>query len=237
MTTSSEHRIENFDLTKHNFSTKDIKPLNEVQTQAFESYFSNKNLLLHGVAGTGKTFIALYLALNDLLQGKTQKILIVRSAVTTRDQGFLPGNLTEKMQVYEAPYQDIVESLLGRGDAYEVLKKRDYIQFMSTSFIRGLTFDNTVIIVDEAQNMSLHEMSSILTRVGKRCRIIICGDSRQDDLSGNKKNKEQSGFVDTIAITHRMKNFFDVIEFGIQDIVRSGFCKDFLIAKINLKLD
>jgi phosphate starvation-inducible PhoH-like protein len=228
--------VENLNFNHNGFKLREIVPLNDVQRSAFETYFTGQNLCLAGSAGTGKTFMALFLALNDLLQNKHEKVIIVRSAVTTRDQGFLPGNLQEKMQLYEMPYGDIVEDLFKRGDAYEIFKKKGFIEFMSTSFIRGLNFDNAVIIIDEAQNLSLHEISSVLTRVGKNCRIIICGDTKQNDLLENKKNREKSGFDDMIAIAGKMKRF-SVVEFGLEHIVRSGFVREFLIAKTRLNLD
>lgn len=209
-----------------NFTLKDIEPLTQNQKLAFES---EKNLVLHGSAGTGKTFISMYLGFKEIQDGIYDKIIIIRSAVPTREMGFLPGREDEKARVYEEPYYNIVSDLFGRGDGYEYLKEKDIIDFMTTSFIRGLTMDDAVIIIDECQNMSFHELDSIITRVGNNCRVIFCGDFLQSDL----KEKEKNGVREFLKILNEMK-LFDCIEFGIDDIVRSKFVKDYLIAKHSL---
>jgi len=224
-------------ILKHNFHLSQIKPLTDNQENAFHANGSGKHLLLFGVAGTGKTFLGSYFALNDLLSGLAKKIIIIRSAVTTRDQGFLPGTLQEKMALYESPYRDIFSSLCGgRRDVYDLLKKKGYMEFMSTSFIRGVTFDDAIIIVDEIQNCTDHEINSILTRVGNNTRVILCGDYRQDDLKMTGKKSQESGMLSLIKVAYAMK-CFSCIEFSVQDIVRSGFCKDYIITRINLGLD
>lgn len=203
----------------------EIEPLTQNQVAAFES---DKHLVLHGVAGTGKTFISCYLAFDDMIKSSYNKLIIIRSAVPTRDIGFLPGNEKEKSAIYEEPYKDICVELFQRGDAYEILKTKSLVNFMTTSFIRGVTLRNAVIIVDECQNMSFHELDSIITRVGEECRIIFCGDFRQSDLSKN-------GLKDFIRIVKAMDQF-DLIDFEIKDIVRSGFVKDYITVKTNLGL-
>jgi len=203
----------------------EIEPLTQNQVAAFES---DKHLVLHGVAGTGKTFISCYLAFDDMIKSSYNKLIIIRSAVPTRDIGFLPGNEKEKSAIYEEPYKDICVELFQRGDAYEILKTKSLVNFMTTSFIRGVTLRDAVIIVDECQNMSFHELDSIITRVGEECRIIFCGDFRQADLSKN-------GLKDFIRIVKAMDQF-DLIDFEIKDIVRSGFVKDYITVKTNLGL-
>jgi phosphate starvation-inducible PhoH-like protein len=195
-------------LSSLNFYLKEIEPLTTAQVKVFDSY---KHLMLHGCAGTGKTFISLYLVL-------------VRSAVPTREMGFLPGTEDEKSKVYEAPYVNIMQELFSRGDnPYGQLKQKGVINFLTTSYIRGTTFNDSVIILDECQNMTFHELDSIITRVGKNCRIIFCGDFFQSDL-------KSSGLKDFMRIIKSM-NEFDFIEFGIEDIVRSDFVKSYLTEK------
>jgi phosphate starvation-inducible protein PhoH len=224
-------------ILKHNFNLQNIQPLTDNQDSAFHANGNGNHLLLYGVAGTGKTFLATYFAINDLLQGHARRIIIVRSAVTTRDQGFLPGTLQEKMAMYEAPYREIFAELCGgRRDVYDLLKKREYVEFMSTSFIRGITFDDAIIIVDEVQNCTDHEINSILTRVGKNTRVILCGDHRQDDLKMAGKKTQESGIKNLVQVARAMPNF-SLVEFSVQDIVRSGFVRDYIITRINLGLD
>lgn len=218
--------------TSCGLSVRPIKPKTPTQEQVFETFFEN-HLLLHGTAGTGKTFITLYLALREILEYSTyRKIVIVRSAVQTRDQGFLPGNLDEKMSYYETPYRDIVNDLCGRGDAYDILKNKGCIEFMSTSFVRGLTIDNSIIIVDEIQNMTFSEIDSVVTRVGNNAKIAFCGDFRQSDL---KKDRERSGIHDFMTIMKKMKGV-EHVEFTSIDIVRSGFVKQYILEKEELNL-
>lgn len=217
-------------LDKAGLILEEIDPLTKNQLTAFES---EKNLVLHGVAGTGKTYISLYLAFDDLYKRMYEKTIIVRSAVSTREMGFLPGSEKEKASVYEEPYKNICNELFGRGDAYEILKKSGMVHFMTTSFIRGVTLAKATIIVDECQNMSFHELDSIITRVGEGCRIIFCGDFRQTDFT--KKSREESGLSDFLRILKAMDDF-DMIDFTVTDIVRSGFVKKYIIAKEDLGL-
>jgi phosphate starvation-inducible protein PhoH and related proteins len=220
------HMVE---ILNHKFSMRTIEPITRTQEILFDSYRRGYNIGAIGSAGTGKTMCALYLALKDVLeQDKYEKVIIVRSAVQTRDQGFMPGSLTEKMSYYEAPYIDITNHLFGRGDAYQILKQKNMIEFMSSSFIRGLTFDNAIIIVDEVQSCNYHEIKSVMTRVGKDSRVIICGDTKQDDLLTSKNKKDVSGLSDFLSIAREMDSFA-IINFVVDDIVRSGFVKEFLI--------
>jgi phosphate starvation-inducible protein PhoH len=217
---------------KLNFNLKHFEPLTKNQRLSFEAYDAGKNLMLHGIAGTGKSFISMYLALKQVLteNGPFKKIVIVRSVVPTRDMGFLPGNSKEKAKVYEAPYYAICTELFGRGDSYEYLKSRGVVEFISTSFIRGITLNDTIIIVDEMANMTLHELDSVITRVGKNCRIIFSGDFRQSDFV---KQQDKSGLKDFMRIIERMKSFV-FVDFNEQDIVRSAMVKDYIIVKDRL---
>jgi phosphate starvation-inducible protein PhoH len=218
------------------FKPKRITPMTDTQEAAFDAYREGYNLMLHGTAGTGKTFIAVYLALESVLGASVHnKVFICRSVVPTRDMGFLPGNQKEKMRVYEAPYADITKKLFDRGDAYDILKTKHLVEFMSTSFIRGITLDNCILIVDEVQNMSSMELHSVMTRVGENCRVIFCGDMGQDDLTSERK-KELSGLRDFLRIIDNMKEF-SFVEFTTDDIVRSDLVKSYIIVRSQLGLD
>lgn len=219
---------------KLNFQLKKISPLTENQRRTFRAWEQGKNLLLHGFAGTGKTFLSLYLGLREVLSDDSpyHHVIIIRSAVPSRDMGFMPGNDREKMRYYEDPYVEICKELFGRGDAYEVLKEKGIIKFATTSYLRGITFNDSIVIVDECQNNNFGELNTVVTRLGDMTRMIIAGDYRQTDL--NKRNDE-SGLKNFMRIIERMKSFMD-IDFQIQDIVRSGLVREFIIAKEELNL-
>lgn len=212
---------------------RSIRPLNEAQRQMFEAYMMGSHVLANGSAGTGKSYISLFLALNDLFNPEAlqTKVIIVRSAVPSREIGHLPGDMKEKMAVYEEPYKDIVGNLMRKANAYSDLKDAGKIEFMPTSFVRGLTWDNAVVIVDEAQNMTMQEMHSVITRVGQHTKMVICGDIGQNDLVVRKS--DVSGFLEVMKIIERMKEF-DIVTFTEQDIVRSAFVKSWIIAKQSL---
>ena len=203
---------------------KHIEPKTKNQVITFDEYKNNNHCVMHGVAGTGKTFISLYLAFDEIFNAKEkQKIIRIRSVVPTRDIGFLPGNEKEKAKVYEMPYSNICNELFGRGDAYEILKTKKQFEFMTSSFLRGMTFNDATIIIDEAQNLSFHELDTIITRLGRNCRLIVAGDFRQSDL-------EKNGLLPFFSILKRMRSF-SFIEFNIGDIVRSGIVKEYLTIK------
>ena len=213
----------------------DIKPLTDNQTLAFDEYKKGKNLLLHGAAGTGKTFIMLYLALQEVLDEVSpyDKIYMVRSLVPTREIGFLPGDHEDKSYLYQIPYKNMVRYMFGMPDdnsfnmLYDNLRTQETIDFWSTSFIRGTTLDNAIVIVDEFSNLNFHELDSIITRVGENCRIHFCGDASQTDLV---KQNEKNGILDFMKILEQMESF-SMIEFDVDDIVRSGLVRSYLISK------
>ena len=219
---------------------RDIEPLTDNQKKLFESYKNGKNLVAYGAAGTGKTFITLYNALQDVLDPSTpyDKIYIVRSLVATREIGFLPGDHDDKSFLYQIPYKNMVKYMFEMpSDAdfqmlYGNLKAQNTIDFWSTSFIRGTTLDKAVIIVDEFQNLNYHELDSIMTRVGTDTKIMFCGDATQTDLI---KQNERNGIHDFMRILRVMPSL-NIIEFGVEDIVRSGLCKEYLLAKLELGL-
>ena len=209
-----------------------FQPITDNQTLTYDAYKNDKHLLLHGIAGTGKTFLSLYLALEDVLDPSTvyDDVFIVRSVVSTRDIGFLPGDEQEKVSIYEAPYRSICRELFGIKDSYDSLKQQNNVKFMSTSFIRGITINNAVIIVDECQNLNFHELDSIITRLGKNSKIIFCGDYTQSDLT---KESDKTGIINFMKILKELPEF-TTVEFGINDIVRSDFLKSYIIAKYTL---
>ena len=219
---------------------RDIDPLTQNQQKLFDAYGENKHLVAYGCAGTGKTFITLYNALKDVLDPSTpyEKVYIVRSLVATREIGFLPGDHEDKSSLYQIPYKHMVKCMFEmRTEAdfemlYGNLKTQGTIDFWSTSFIRGTTFDNAIIIVDEFQNLNFHELDSIITRVGENTKIMFCGDATQTDLV---KQNERSGIADFMRVLRIMPSV-DIIEFGVEDIVRSGLCKEYLISKLELNL-
>ena len=213
----------------------DIEPLTDNQRKLFDAYAEGKHLVAYGCAGTGKTFITLYNALREVLDERTpyEKIYLVRSLVATREIGFLPGSYEDKSDIYQIPYKNMVKYMFQMpSDAefemlYGNLKSQETIKFWSTSFLRGTTLDNSIIIVDEFQNLSGHELDSIITRVGENSKIMFCGDATQSDL---QKTNDRNGIVDFMRILRAMPSV-DIIEFGIEDICRSGLVKEYLIAK------
>ncbi len=209
-----------------------FEPLTDNQKAFFDAYKRGDYFVaLHGVAGTGKTFCALYKALEEVLDKSNpfKKIIVVRSAVQSREIGHLPGDVTEKMEIYQQPYRQICETLFGRKDAWDRLEEQGYIEFISTSFIRGMSFDDAIIIVDEMQNMTFEEIDTVMTRVGYRSKIVWCGDYRQTDL--NKKKNDVSGILKFFDIAYHM-GAFTKIEFTVDDIVRSSLVKDYILAKL-----
>ena len=197
---------------------EEIRPLTDNQGLAFKS---KKNLVLYGAAGSGKTMVSCYLALKDIADNKYESLTIVRSAVPSRDIGHLPGNILEKTQIYEEPYYAICSEIFKRGDAYEVLKKKNIVNFLSTSFLRGLTVLDSVVLIEECQNLSFQELNTIMTRIGEGCRVIFSGDFKQSDLNFN-------GLKDFFNILSNMEKDFEFIEFTSEDIVRSGLVKRYL---------
>ena len=219
----------------------DVKPLTENQEKLFDDYKKGKNIFAYGAAGTGKTFIVLYNALKEVLNERTpyEKIYIVRSLVSTREIGFLPGDHEDKSALYQIPYKNMVKYMFEMpSDAdfemlYGNLKAQSTISFWSTSFIRGTTFDNAILIIDECQNLNFHELDSIITRVGENTKIMLCGDASQSDLT---KTYERNGILDFIKIIRNMEDEFGITEFGVNDIVRSGLVKKYIATKLALNI-
>ena len=218
----------------------DVNPITENQQLFFDEWGKGKNLFAYGAAGTGKTFIALYLALQDVMNEETpyDKVYIVRSLVSTREIGFLPGTHEDKSELYQVPYKNMVRNMFQMPDQmsfdmlYDNLKNQETISFWSTSFLRGTTLDDAIVIVDESQNLNFHELDSIITRVGQDSKIVFCGDINQSDL---QRTNERNGILDFQRILEGMDEFSS-IEFGIGDIVRSGLVKSYLISKMTLNL-
>jgi predicted ribonuclease YlaK len=217
-----------------------VEPLTDNQKIMFEEYGKGQNIYAYGCAGTGKTFVALYLALRDVLSEHTpyDKVYIVRSLVATREIGFLPGTHEDKASLYQIPYKNMVKYMFEMPDdnsfemLYENLKAQETVSFWSTSFLRGTTLDNSIVLIDECQNLNFHELDSIMTRCGQDTKIMFCGDARQSDL---QKSNERTGIIDFQKILENMKEF-SMVEYNIEDIVRSGLVKSYLISKLNLGL-
>ena len=228
---AQKKEITNLDLTK-------VEPVTDNQKIVFNSYKKGENQFLYGCAGTGKTFISLYLAMQEVLRSDTpyDRVVMVRSLIPTREIGFLPGDEEDKAALYQVPYSNMVQYMFKQPNEqafsmlYDKLKTQGSFYFLSTSFLRGLTFDNSIIIVDECQNLNFHELDTIITRVGQDSKIIFCGDFMQTDLS---KVSERNGLFDFLRILEEMKEF-NCIEFNIGDIVRSGFVRNYLIQKTKL---
>jgi phosphate starvation-inducible PhoH-like protein len=215
-----------------------IKELTKVQPKtinqkiALDRYFSGHNMAMLGSAGTGKTFLAMYMALTSVLAGEHENVVLVRSAVPVREIGYLPGDEREKTEVYEQPYKPMADQLFPYSNCYDNLKNAGQLFFYTTSFIRGLTFYDSVVIVDECQSLNAHELDSILTRLGDNCRLILCGDGIQSDL----KKAERKGFYDIMRILGRVSDF-SIINFTVDDIVRSGFVRDYITCREQLGLE
>ena len=215
-----------------------IKPITDNQKQVFKTWKAGKNQFLCGCAGTGKTFISLYLAFDEVLknESKYDKVIVVRSLIPTREIGFLPGDEEDKAALYQVPYANMVQFIFKQPNEqafsilYDRLKAQGSLYFLSTSFLRGLTFDNAIIIVDECQNLNFHELDTIITRVGQDSKIVFSGDFMQTDLI---KQNEKNGLHDFTKILEEMDEF-NVTEFTIGDIVRSGFVRSYLIQKTKL---
>ena len=217
---------------------REIEPLTDNQRLLYNAYAEDKNLIAYGVAGTGKTFITLYNALQDVLDPHTpyEKIYLVRSLVSTREIGFLPGDHEDKSFLYQIPYKNMVKYMFEMPSEadfemlYGNLKAQDTISFWSTSFIRGTTFDKAIIIVDEFQNLNFHELDSIITRVGENSKIMFCGDATQSDLI---KTNERNGIIGFMEILRNMSSV-NIVEFGVEDIVRSGLVKEYILTKLEM---
>lgn len=212
---------------KPELDLKNIVPKTFAQEQFVESFQRGLNIIGVGHAGTGKNYISLWLALNEVISGRKRKIVIVRNTIQTRDMGFMPGSLAEKLEPFVQNYREMVNDLCQCGTAYDTLVAHGRIEFLSTTFIRGITIDNAVIIADEIQNLNQHEAASVLTRVGENTSVILIGDHKQSDLN---PRKEESCFNWLMRLADRMTGDFDVVRFMATDVVRSGFCKRLIIA-------
>ena len=215
-----------------------IKPVTDSQKLVFDTWKKGQNQFLFGCAGTGKTFVSLYLALSEVLRNETpyDKVIMVRSLIPTREIGFLPGDEEDKAALYQVPYSNMMQFMFEQPNeqAFESLYNRIKAQgsyyFLSTSFLRGLTFDNSIIIVDECQKLNFHELDTLITRVGQDSKIVFCGDFSQTDLT---RTNERNGLMDFLQILQEMEEF-NCVEFNIGDIVRSGFVRNYLIQKTKL---
>lgn len=209
--------------SSHTFENFKFEPMTQAQSEAAQDFDAGHNLVLSGYAGTGKTHLACAFALEGLMNKQYKKIQLFRSAVSTRDIGHLPGTEEQKLEVYEKGFRNTFNSLLNRGDGYAMLKTNGSVNFNSTSFERGVTYNNTIVIVDECQNLSRGEVYTLATRLGKSSRIIFCGDFRQCDL------RKFDGMSFLMNVAESMPDWFAVTDFSAEDIVRSPFVKEWII--------
>ena len=218
----------------------EMKGVTKNQIEVFKQYKSGKNLFLYGPAGTGKTFVILYNAIQEVLDPKINYncIYIVRSLMPTRELRFYPSDEQDKSSLYQVPYDNMLRFMFKLpaedqfGILYEELKRQDNVAFLSTSFLRGITLDNAIILVDECQNLNFHELDTIMTRVGQDSKIMFSGDFDQTDL---REDKEKAGLGQFLKIINEMKEFYSC-EFDIGDIVRSGLVRSYIIQKYNTGL-
>jgi len=212
---------------------RSIRALTHPQEEMFHSYINRYDVCAYGSAGTGKTLVALYLAFLDVLNESIayNKVIIVRSIVSTRDPGHLPGTMEEKAAPHEATYPPLFRKLFGKASTYKDMKAAGLVEFVTTSFVRGLTWDDAVVVFDEAANTTLEEFDSVMTRMGKNTRVFVLGDIKQNDLANSAR--EKSGFDKSIRIMESMDNF-SMVRFTSHDIVRSGFVKAWIQARESL---
>lgn len=215
-------------LSEYSNNMRDIKPITDSQIEAYEQWEKGRNLILSGAAGSGKTFIALYLALQELIKNRKKRLVILRSVVPTRDIGFLPGTQEEKEAAYLTPYIGVISEIFKNNPTlFTSFLKNGTIEFLTTSYIRGITLKDAIVVVDEFQNCNFHELDSIITRIGKGSRVIFSGDYYQSDFT-NRKEKE--GIGEFLKIIESLKHFKKV-EFTWKDCVRSGMVRDYLMTK------
>lgn len=212
-----------------------VDPITDHQKEVFDNWNAGNHLALVGTAGTGKTFLGVYLALEEVMDKSTpfESLRIVRSVVPTREVGYLPGTLEDKLEAFTGPYRSSTAELFGMHDAYDRLLHNKYISFGSTSYLRGMTYSNCIVLVDEMQNLNFHELDSIITRMGPNSRIIFCGDYHQSDF---KQDKDKNGITLFLDIISNMSSF-GITNFGWEDIVRSDFVRDYIMTKewMNIK--
>jgi len=213
------------------FNLREVEGKTLQQKRTIQAFSKGYNLLLHGTAGTGKSFLAMWLSLKEILAGKYSKLILIRSSVPARNSGFLPGDHEEKAAIFEPPYINICTNLFNRKDAYETLKTREFIDFQTTSYLRGLTFDDAIIFADEIQNYNYQELRTVITRAGNNSKFIFAGDFYQNDLYRNLN--DQSGVEEFMDVIDLMPEF-ELIEFGPEDIVRGGICKSFILSELQL---
>jgi len=220
--------------SRNNLKLKEIEAKTNNQKLFFEQYNTGNHMFVHGCPGTGKSFLGCYLAIKQMIETVNsrqahKKLIILRSVVPSRDVGFLPGSLEEKAAIYEMPYVAIFAELFQRADAYDILKNEGIVEFTTTSFLRGLTFTDAIVFMDETQNATFEELNTVISRVGENTRILFSGDFYQNDL--NKKFNDKSGFSKFMHILECIDEF-TFIQMQVEDIVRSALAKKYIMARI-----
>jgi phosphate starvation-inducible PhoH-like protein len=198
-----------------------IQPKNMAQQIYLEAIERSDVVFGIGSAGTGKTYVAASYAAEKLYYRETSKIIVTRPNVeASRSLGFLPGELEEKYAPYLEPFEGVFIRAFGKS-LYELFKKRGQIDPRPLGFMRGATFDDAIVLVDECQNMTEKEFKLLLTRIGHNSKVIFSGDSRQVDIP-------DSGLMSTIQRLQYIPSI-EVVEFYPSDIVRSDLCKQIIL--------
>jgi phosphate starvation-inducible protein PhoH and related proteins len=217
---------------KYPIILKKVDPRTANQEKIFDRFDEGKHLYIHGTAGTGKTYVACYLAMDAILNhGDFEELVIIRSAVPSRRQGFLPGNEEEKNEIFEVPYENLFTKLFDGDRPYQNLKSSNKVRFISTSYLRGITLENCVVLIEEVQNMNDGEIDTVMTRLGENCRAIICGDTAQNDLF----YMHEDSCIDKLSKVVRKMPSFSVIEMKPEDICRNGLVREWLLSKASVQ--
>jgi phosphate starvation-inducible PhoH-like protein len=205
-------------------SVVSLVPLNDRQRLYIDAIRAHDQVIVCGYSGTGKTYIAATVAANMYATKQIDRIILTRPNVSVgKDLGYLPGDLNEKFSPWAAPVLEVLMQQLGKGVVDTGIKNGN-IEMAPLSTMRGRSFKDAFIILDEAQNTSIPEIKMFLTRIGEGSKVIVNGDIKQSDIN------QQSGLSKIIHLVKKYRMDIPVIEFTVDDIVRSEICKQWIIA-------